>query len=111
MIHENIRQNGCRIFGAPQKERKCFECNADLKEETRFRHTSDYCLVEVVHVQSVATPNQYRRVHRPITVKLVDDLCDTDLVLGSEYAVVGNYDAFSRIFVAWHFASIEQEAF
>lgn len=119
--NQNIILDGEFLAG-----QKCSVCNGDLSEyvvRRIFINISD-CLdkkknqilfaqhlrstyssreVRVFSARSVDTPVQYGQLYRDVKVKLSDELCDVDMILGQFYMLIGTYDIINQIYIAWNF--------
>lgn len=107
--------NGCRIVGRCPFDWtqnydtvKCSVCMINLKEHTDYRKVAEYRCIKIHLAENVRAQHRVDgRIKRAVTVQLLDELYDIELILGDEYIVIGNYDPKANRFNAWNFLPFE----
>lgn len=57
---------------------------------------------------SVEQPCNYGQIHRSVRVKLSDEMCDVDMVLGEIYILTGTYDIMTHTYIPWNFQKFQE---
>ncbi|XP_055322454.1 uncharacterized protein LOC129578226 [Sitodiplosis mosellana] len=96
------------LAGEHACKHNCSECNGNLSEYEHRRSTYNCRMVRVFNAKCLETPIRYGEISRNVQVKLSDELCDAEMVLGQIYVLIGTYDILNQTYVAWQFQRINE---